>query len=93
MTRFWAKGEEGAEKILFEDWGIDFRILLFNAIGWLMQRSQPKPAPGSPWVRRHDDTRARVQKVVFRGAAGAPDPADLDPGEIQAVYGGPGQPK
>lgn len=92
FTRFWKTDDKGVETVAYEDWGPDRRILAFNALGWLWEATRPPPSPGSPWVRRHENTRVWNPRATYRGA-GAPDPADLDPQEIGSVYGGTGQPK
>lgn len=76
---------DGATQVAFEDSGIDRRITYFNAYGWIWARQQPKPSPNSPWVRRREVTRDSVQQTVAKRTR-VPDPADVDPEEIAAVY-------
>lgn len=92
VTRFLKSNEKGEDTVAFEDWGPDRRILAFNALGWLWEQTRPPPPKGSPWLRRHETPRVWNPRPNYRGA-GAPDPADLNPDEIDAVYGGTGQPK
>lgn len=95
FVRFWReqKKEAGAERVvLYEDWGIEQRITYFNAYGWVWARQRPKPPAHSPWVRHQDkvnpqSVRKAAQTVQQRVPfVRAPDPADLDPKEIQSVY-------
>lgn len=58
----------------------DERLALLHAYGWLVMRGQPKPEP--VW----DRTRELVREPVKTRSELA-DPEDLDPQEIQAVYG------
>jgi hypothetical protein len=68
-------------EILWQDHGPDRRILLLNAFGWLWLRGQKtkhpawKPRTGNDPVRRHP---AHFPNV--------PDPPDLDPEKLRAVY-------
>jgi hypothetical protein len=72
--------------IVWEDHGADERITLFNAFGWVWARSQTPLPKDSPWRPRPDVTLHHVnQKVAARGHS-VPDPEDLDPEEIKAVY-------
>lgn len=75
---------------LWEDFGIDRRILLFNAYGWVWMRQvwtrHKSPSTNdTPWVRRREITAA----VATRQGNHIPDPEDLDPDEVAAVYNRP----
>jgi len=73
---------DGAQ--LWEQVGFDERVVLLDAFGWLWLRKSPtEQAPGSPWVRRPD----LRQEHVVRPPTTEPDPEDLDPDEVLAVYG------
>lgn len=63
----------------------DERIALFDAYGWLWLRSKPIVESNSPWVRRRELSRESVTNRVARGLD-VPDPEDLDPAEVAAVY-------
>lgn len=89
VVRFVELGEKG-ERVSFEDWGPELRLLHLNAYGWLWQKTRPSPPASSPWVRRREVTHEAVRRTAKEMVA---DPGDLDPSEIQAVYGGMGQPK
>lgn len=80
-VRFWRQ-QDDQKRVLFEDWGFEQRITYLNAFGWLWSQKQPAPPAHSPWQRRGEVTVAQVQ----RKAHNIPDPADLDPNEVQAVY-------
>ena len=80
---FWRQQPDGKKYILFQDWGFEQRITYFNGYGWVWARQQPKPPVHSPWQpRRQEVAPPRVHPQVST----APDPEDLNPDEIQAVY-------
>jgi hypothetical protein len=81
FVRFWREDAEGKKTILFEDWGFEQRITYLNAYGWMWVRQQPKPSPVSPWARRGEVPIARRKKPPQ-----VPDPEDLNPEEVLAVY-------
>lgn len=83
FARFW-RLQDGQKRTLYEDWGFEQRITYLNAYGWLWAQKQPVPSAHSPWRPRGDVTVAQVQ----RKARNIPDPADLDPKEVQSVYAG-----
>lgn len=83
FTRFW-RLQDGQKQTLYEDWGFEQRIAYFNAYGWLWAQQQPAPSVHSPWKPRGDVTATQVQ----RKARNIPDPADLDPNEVESVYAG-----
>ena len=84
FARFW-RPSESQRTVLYQDWGIDQRLTYFNAYGWLWAQKQPKPPAHSLWARRREVTRETVQQRAFRGVR-VPDPPDLDPEQIEAVY-------
>jgi hypothetical protein len=63
---------------------LDERNLLLAAYCWLLLRGQPVPTPDvSAWGSRRGELTMRG---VTRRALNLPDPEDLDPDEIRAVY-------
>jgi len=77
-----ADAEGGQE---WADSQADVRLLLLNAYGWLYtHRQQPKDPL---WRRRQElDPRVVRGQVSLCGVT-VPDPEDLDPNEVRAVYG------
>jgi len=70
--------------IEWENFQFDERVLLLDAFCWLWLRKQPQPMPGtSVWGRRRGELS---QKFVTQRALAIPDPDDLNPVEVQAVY-------
>lgn len=69
------------EVIEWEACHIDLQWLLLSACGYLWSKKH-RPAPDSPWVRRHNP----IAKTVTSRMVGLPDPEDLDPKEIESVY-------
>ena len=64
--------------------GLDERLALLNAYGYLWARSQPETPEGSPW-------RPRRRELTERGEVrypSQPDPEDLDPQIVESMYGG-----
>lgn len=82
--RLLSPGENGPQ-VEWEDYHIDLRILLFGAYGHLWMR-QNQPHPDSPWVRRRNPIREAILRQVFARPSNIPDPADVEPGEVEAVY-------
>ena len=81
--------DDGEAKVLWEDESPDQRLVLFNAFGWVWARHQPQRAADSPWRRRRDLTRKSVTQGVSASSTSypeVPDPEDLDPSEVLAVY-------
>jgi hypothetical protein len=73
-------------KVEWEHFHIDPKYLLLGAYGHLWLR-QHKPSPDSPWVRRNNPSREAVtRQVARRTPCCIPDPADVDPAEVEAVY-------
>jgi hypothetical protein len=62
---------------------LDRRIATLNLFGQVWLKNAPQPPPGSPWVRRNELTR---EVVTRRVAQNIPDPEDLNPSEVEAVY-------
>jgi hypothetical protein len=83
-VRLLRPGEEGPQ-VEWEDTHHDLRLLLLGAYGHLWLR-QHQVRPDSPWVRRHNPTREAVTRQVLARFPRVPDPADVDPSEVQAVY-------
>lgn len=73
---------KGLDSILWEESGLDVRVLLYSAYAFLT--GLPDPSDASPWVRR------QPRNVVRRPLPdqSIPDPGDLDPEEIESVYFG-----
>lgn len=65
-------------------------VLLLTAYGWIALRRTPRTTTGA-WAPRRDRTLAEVNAEALRRAR-VPDPEDLDPMEVAAVYQGK-QPK
>lgn len=79
----WRGWFEQDKTVLWDQWSLDQRLLLLDAFGWLWAKRQPARPADSPWVGR----QGRVpMEAVRRRAFSEPDPADLDPDEVQAVY-------
>ena len=69
----------------WDNFHFDEKVLLLDAFYWLWFRTQPRPAEGtSVWSRRRGELNQRT--VTQRVLASVPDPEDLDPLEVQAVY-------
>jgi hypothetical protein len=63
------------------------RVLLLDAYGWLW-RQQHRQLPTNPaWIPRDRRKLVPVGKVGLQGVT-VPDPEDLNPDEIDAVYQG-----
>jgi len=99
-SQFWhVKFERFDEKqkkrvVVWEDRGVDQKVTLFNAFGWVWARTQATPPKDSPWrPRRQELTRRMVTNQVAAQGHSVPDPEDLDPEEIRAVYEGKHTPK
>lgn len=80
--------------VVWRDFGPDERLTLFNAFGWIWVRQQPMPPKDSPWSPYRRDLRRQpvVGRATTRGHS-VPDPEDLDPEEVQAVYEGSHNPQ
>lgn len=76
-----AEGEE-----VWQDQGFEQRILLLSAYGWLCTHNALiTDAADSVWVRRQEITADAVTRRVNYGPMG-PDPEDIDPDEIAAMW-------
>lgn len=84
FIRFWQKQTDPPE-LLYQDWGVDQRLTYFNGYGWLWARQRPQPPAHSPWVRRREITLPVVRRTALSKAI-PPDPEDLDPNAVEAVY-------
>lgn len=73
--------------VLWQDHNPAANIILFNAYGWLREKVAPIPKPraGSNWIRRRELTLQAVNAEALRQSR-TPDPADVDPAEVAAVY-------
>lgn len=60
------------------------QMVLLNAYGWLITESRPRNAQG-PWSPRREFTLTQVNTDSLRRAQ-VPDPEDLDPEGLAAVY-------
>jgi hypothetical protein len=70
-------------KLLWRREGFEERTLLLDAFGWLWTQKRPAPGLGTPWAQKRFP---KLQHVPFK-TSGIPDPADVDPEEVLAVYG------
>lgn len=84
FVQFW-QDNQGKKNILFEDWGFEQRIVYFNAYGWAWARQRGPTQRTSPWTRRQGEVTPQVVQRKAK-ASSIPDPADLDPNQIRAVY-------
>lgn len=62
----------------------DERLLLFNAYGWLITRSAVPRLPA--WARRKGEIPKPLVGHFSLPGVSVPDPEDLDPAEVAAVY-------
>lgn len=76
------KDPEGNPVVEWEDDNADKRLVLLNAFWWLWSKGLPKPTGLTPWSRAQD----RVVKPVSLTGSKIPDPEDLNPAEIEALY-------
>jgi len=83
FIRFW-QVKDSKKEVLYEDWGWEQRITYLNGYGWVWARQRPPPPSISPWKPRQREVTP--QAVQRRAHARVPDPEDLDPNEIKAVY-------
>ena len=75
------KTGEPEEPPFWSDKHTDPRLLLLNAFGWLWTRHQKPTHP--KWRPRDPTTRPAIRPPIPQVS----DPPDLDPKEIQKVYG------
>lgn len=88
---FYAKFTDASGNILWQDDEADERLLFLNAYGWLHLRHHKPKHP--VWKPRTGEVNLRGD-LSRRGHVGSPaiqvpDPEDLDPEEVRAVYSGP----
>lgn len=62
----------------------DYRLLQLDVYGWLITRGAKSQNPA--WARRDNLTPKRVGRDIGLGGPSIPDPEDLDPEEVRAVY-------
>lgn len=62
----------------------DYRLLQLDIYGWLITRGV-KPQ-SLAWSRRDNLTPKKVGRDIGLGGPTIPDPEDLDPEEVRAVY-------
>jgi len=79
---------EGEERVLaWEDYHVDQRILLFDAYAWLVTLGQtPSPVKGPLSRRQQLAEQAAVRWAGVPKGNIPPDPEDVDPAEVTAVY-------
>lgn len=80
---WWAVLQSSAEKDEWrQDYGLDERVVLFSAYGWLRFREQKPKHP--VWARRHGEPlKPPIGKMHLPGV-NVPDPDDLDRDKILA---------
>ena len=79
----WRGWFERADEVVWDQWGLDQRLLLLDAFGWCWMQRQPPRHPDSPWAAR----QGRVPMEAVRGRAfDGREPEDLDPKEVLSVY-------
>jgi hypothetical protein len=76
---------EGTSVAEWQDMHVDPKILLLGAFGFLWLR-ECRPDPTSPWARHSNPTREAMNRRVNAIRCTVPDPPDVDPREVQAVY-------
>ena len=76
---------DGTPVVEWQDTHIDPKFLLLGAFGFLWLRGN-RPHPDSPWIRRHNPTREAMTRQVNTLRCAVPDPPDVDPEEVLAVY-------
>lgn len=86
-VQFKRQEEEGQEQkdedpeVLWAGSGFDKKIVLLDAYGWLWAQAL-SPRRATVWTRRGEVTPAKAT----RKANNIPDPDDLDPDKLDAVY-------
>ncbi len=81
-VRVTSPDEEGADVLMWKGEALGELGVLLDAFGYLWLRSQPGPELDSPWTRK----KSRIPSPCFSVSDKAPDPEDLDPGEVASVY-------
>lgn len=84
-VRIYRLSPEGTPVVEWQDIHIDSKYLLLGAFGFLWLRNIPRN-PDSPWIRRSNPTREAMTRRVNAFHCTTPDPPDVDPEEVQAVY-------
>ena len=85
-ARFLRPDAKGDLVPVWGDTHMDERLLLLGAYGLLWTRDH-RPHPDSPWIRRNNPTREAVtRQVIAKQRCSVPDPEDVDPEEVAAVY-------
>lgn len=72
---------DGTGSVCWSDAQADERFILLNAFGWLHTRNAPAAHPA--WVRGP----LVLPKLVPLVSKQSDDPADLDPDQVESVYG------
>ena len=82
---FRARVKDSQGLVIWENTSFDIRLLLLDTYGWLWLRDK-KPS-SEVWTRRREVRPAEIPvgPVTLSGIT-LPDPEDLDPKEIAAVY-------
>lgn len=83
--RFQATFQNPMGEDVWTDTHWDTQNLLLSAYGWLWMRLNG-PVRRSTWQRRAKHGLRHVPGLVTLPGITVPDPEDLDPGEINAVY-------
>jgi hypothetical protein len=67
----------------------DFKMLLFDAYGWLREHLHKQDPSHPAWeTRKRDDFRVPCTgKVGLANSPPVPEPGDIDPDEVAMVYG------
>jgi hypothetical protein len=83
-----AKFVDDADLVVWEEQSADQRLLFFTAYGWLHLRGHKPKIPA--WKLRTGEVNPS-QTIVGRASSHVevPDPEDLDPAEVAAVYADP----
>jgi hypothetical protein len=68
---------------LWRNTGFDKRLLLLDAYGWLWARLNPSTS--HLWTSRRQELPR--PPTAWKETSSVPDPEDLDPSEVDAVYG------
>ncbi len=76
-------------KVVWEDHSADVRLLFFNAYGWLHLREHKPRSPAWKLRTKEVDLYRPTQPGQVYPHVPVPDPEDLDPEEVKAVYADP----
>lgn len=82
----WFHGEikDAEAAVQWSDWQADRRVLLLNGFGFLWLRGQKTRHPA--WRPRGMASARPNPADPMSRVSSVPDPADLDPAEVQSVY-------